>query len=408
MDTIHIKETRELSRAAALLRRGELAAVPTETVYGLAANGLDEKAVAAIYEVKGRPENKALSLMVPGSESIGDYCEDVPPCAYALAKRFWPGPLTLILKSRDCVPEIVRAGGETVGLRCPDHPMTLELLRLAGVPFAAPSANPSGEESPKDAQKVADYFEGKIAAIVDGGPCGFGRESTILDLSRAPYRILRQGALPKEAIVSALREELTLIGITGGSGSGKTTVLRALEARGALCVDCDALYHELLETDETLLREIEEAFPGTVENGRLQRKALGESVFADGEKLRTLNRITHRHILAALEERLSAFALSGGSLAAVDAIELIGSGLADSCAFTIGVIADREARLQRIMLRDCVSRTYAELRLKAQPSDEFFRENCTYVLENNGTPEQLLNKTNELLKEALSHGREER
>lgn len=406
METLWISDKRKMERAAALLRCGELVAVPTETVYGLAANGLDEEAVAAIYEVKGRPEKKPLSLMVPGAESIGEYCEDVPDCAYALAEKFWPGPLTLILKAKSLVPAIVCAGGETVGLRCPDHPMTLELLRLAGVPFAAPSANPSGAESPKDAEKVAEYFDGKIAAIVDGGPCGFGRESTILDLSRKPYRILRQGALSKEAVVSALRGELTLIGITGGSGSGKTTVLGALEARGALCVDCDALYHELLETDSELLRELDEAFPGTVKDCSLDRKALGTIVFADEEKLRTLNAITHRHIFTALDKRLGEFALAGGRVAALDAIELIGSGLAARCDFTIAVIADRDARLQRIMRRDGIPREYAELRLMAQPSDDYFRKNCTYVLENNGTQEQLLNTTNELLKEVFPHGRE--
>ncbi|MEG1164938.1 MAG: L-threonylcarbamoyladenylate synthase, partial [Oscillospiraceae bacterium] len=115
--------------AGDILRAGGLVAVPTETVYGLAANGFDEKAVESIYEVKGRPENKPISLMVSGAKSIDGLCESVPKSAFMLADCFWPGALTIVLKAKPCVPSIVRAGGETVGLRCPDHPQTLELLR---------------------------------------------------------------------------------------------------------------------------------------------------------------------------------------------------------------------------------------------------------------------------------------
>ena len=267
METITINTSEKLTRAAELLKNGQLVAVPTETVYGLAGNGLDARAVEQIYEVKGRPSVKPLSLMVPGAEAMEAYCEAIPPQAKRLAARFWPGPLTIVLKARELVPDIVRAGGETVGLRCPDHPLTMELLRRAGVPFAAPSANPSGAPSPKTAAEVRDYFDGQIAAIVDGGACGIGKESTILDMSRTPYRVLRQGALPAEEIAEALAEDMTVVGVTGGTGSGKTTALRELERRGALVIDCDAVYHELLEQSEELIGEIEAAFPGAVENG---------------------------------------------------------------------------------------------------------------------------------------------
>ena len=161
-------------------------AVPTETVYGLAGNGLDPEAVERIYEVKGRPSVKPLSLMVPGPQAMDVYCEDVPQAARALAEKFWPGPLTIIMKAKSHIPPIVLAGGDTVGLRCPEHKMTLELLRLARLPFAAPSANPSGSESPKTAEKVYEYFNGQIEGIIDGGPCGLGLESTIIDMSRDP------------------------------------------------------------------------------------------------------------------------------------------------------------------------------------------------------------------------------
>ena len=134
--------TENISAAADIIKSGGLVAVPTETVYGLAGNGLDVAAVERIYEVKGRPAVKPLALMVPGKGAMELYCENIPEAAFALADRFWPGPLTIVLKAKDIVPDIVRAGGETVGLRCPDHPMTLELLEKSGLPFAAPSANP--------------------------------------------------------------------------------------------------------------------------------------------------------------------------------------------------------------------------------------------------------------------------
>lgn len=180
--------TTEIAQAADAIRAGQLVAVPTETVYGLAGNGLDPKAVAQIYEVKGRPSVKPLSLMVHDASAMARYCDPVPQAAHTLAEAFWPGPLTIVLRAKACVPEIVRAGGQTVGLRCPDHPATLALIEAAQLPLAAPSANPSGAPSPKTADDVLAYFDGQIAAVIDGGPCGIGRESTLVDLSCTPYR----------------------------------------------------------------------------------------------------------------------------------------------------------------------------------------------------------------------------
>ena len=402
METKRVKD--DLEDVARLLRNGGLAAVPTETVYGLAGNGLDERAVREIYEVKGRPEQKPLSLMVPGPEAMARYCDPVPEAAKKLAARFWPGPLTSVLKAKELVPEIVRAGGETVGLRCPDHPLTLELLRLAKVPFAAPSANPSGAPSPKTAEEVLAYFDGKIPAVVDGGPCGLGRESTLIDMSHTPYRILRQGALAAETIADALTEEMCIVGVTGGTGCGKTTALAALKARGALVLDCDAVYHELLAQNRDLIAELDTQFPGTVENGSLDRKALGRVVFADPEALDRLNTLTHRYVGQEVRSRLRDWAMAGGTLAAVDAIELIGSGLAEICDFTVGVLADGETRARRIMARDGISREYALLRIEAQHPDSYFRDNCTVVLENNGDREAFLSQFNQILEERIKHG----
>lgn len=384
-----------------IMRVGGLVAVPTETVYGLAGNGLDEKAVAEIYEVKGRPEVKPLSLMVHDAASMERYCENVPPQAYTLAKKFWPGPLTIVMKAKPCVPEIVRAGGETVGLRCPDHPLTLELLEKSGVPFAAPSANPSGEPSPKNADSVLKYFDGKIDAVLDGGECGIGCESTLIDLSRTPYRILRQGALPADEIADAIVDSMKIIGITGGTGCGKTTALNELERRGALLIDCDAVYHRMLETDRPMLDEIEKYFPGAVIDGKLDRKALGAVVFTDEEALRVLNIITHRHINLEIRRILREHAMNGGTLAAIDAIELFSSGLAKRCTATIGVIADREVRIDRIMRRDGISREYAMMRVNAQRPNEYFIQKCSHVLENNGSQEEFIEKCRKTFEEVL-------
>lgn len=384
-----------------IMRGGGLVAVPTETVYGLAGNGLDEKAVAEIYEVKGRPEVKPLSLMVHDAASMERYCESVPPQAYTLAKRFWPGPLTIVMKAKPCVPEIVRAGGETVGLRCPDHPLTLELLEKSRVPFAAPSANPSGESSPKNANSVLEYFDGKIDAVLDGGECGIGRESTLIDLSRMPYRILRQGALPADEIADALVDGMKIIGITGGTGCGKTTALNELERRGALLIDCDAVYHRMLETDRPMLDEIEKYFPGAVVDGKLDRKALGAVVFTDEEALRDLNIITHRHINLEIRRILREHAMNGGTLAAIDAIELFSSGLAKRCTATVGVIAGRDVRISRIMRRDGISREYAMMRVNAQRPNEYFIQNCSRVLENNGSQEEFIERCRKTFEEVL-------
>lgn len=378
--------------AAEIIKTGGLVAVPTETVYGLAGNGLDEEAVKQIYEVKGRPQVKPLSLMVPGAEAMDRYCEDVPQGARLLAERFWPGPLTIVLKAKDFIPSIVLAGGDTVGLRCPDHPMTLELLKKAGVPFAAPSANPSGEESPKTAQKVWDYFSGKIEGIIDGGECGIGRESTIISMVQKPYRILRQGALAEKEIASALTEGLTILGITGGTGCGKTTALRTLEELGALIIDCDAVYHGLLMENKEMLAEIDSAFPGVVTGGVLDRKALGAVVFSDAEALARLNGITHSYVGREIDRLLESWALSGGRLAAIDAIELFGGNLARRCKATFAVLADRDKRIERIMARDGIPREYAALRVDAQKPDSYFEEKCDYILKNNSTEEEFREK----------------
>lgn len=192
--------------AANLVRRGELVAVPTETVYGLGADGLNEAAVAKIFEAKGRPQDNPLIIHVSCSAEIDRYCHDVPPEAYRLAEKFWPGPLTMVLPAGDIVPKRTTGGLSTVAVRCPDCAVTREVIRLSGVPLAAPSANISGKPSTTTAEHVLHDHDGRIAAIIDGGPCRVGVESTIVDLTEHPARLLRPGGITAEQLAEILGE----------------------------------------------------------------------------------------------------------------------------------------------------------------------------------------------------------
>jgi len=194
----------EIDTAAGILRSGGLVGIPTETVYGLGANGLDPAAVGRIFTAKGRPQDNPLILHIPDPSWLERYCRDVPAAARRLAEQFWPGPLTMILPRRTLVPDEVTCGLETVGVRCPDHPVTLDIIRAAGVPVAAPSGNRSGRPSPTCARHMLEDMEGRIQAVVDGGPCGVGVESTIVDLTLPVPRLLRPGGLPLEALEAVL------------------------------------------------------------------------------------------------------------------------------------------------------------------------------------------------------------
>ena len=195
-----------IARGAEIIKNGGLLGIPTETVYGLGANGLDPEAVLKIFQAKGRPQDNPLILHVSGPEQVEDFCHDVPEVAWTLMERFWPGPLTLILPARELVPRRTTAGLSTVGIRCPDCALTREIIRAAGVPIAAPSANTSGKPSPTTAQHVLHDMAGKIDAIVDGGPCAVGVESTIVDLTGERPRLLRPGGITPEQLREVLGE----------------------------------------------------------------------------------------------------------------------------------------------------------------------------------------------------------
>lgn len=497
--------------AAAILRRGGLLGIPTETVYGLGADALNEDAVSRIFLAKGRPQDNPLIIHVPDASWLERYCRDVPPAAYQLAERFWPGPLTMILPRRDIVPLQTTGGLETVGVRCPNHPVTLAIIEAAGVPIAAPSGNTSGRPSPTTAAHMIEDMDGRIDGIVDGGPCTVGVESTIIDLTVTPPRLLRPGGLPLESLRQVLGEvavdkavtgllaagerprapgmkyrhyaphapvtvvtgepersarriqgllsdtagvicfdeyaplfpghiihklgpaadksaqarhvfdalrtfdgtDVTeifaqcpddgglglavanrlkkaagfhlidadrplIVGLTGGTGAGKTSALAALEDLGGTVLDCDAVYHQMLRTDPALREAITAAFgPVFGPDGSLDRQKLGTLVFSDHAALDRLNAIVYEYLPPELLRRAQ-----GHTLVGLDAISLMESGLGRLCACTVAVLAPAEDRVRRIMARDGISEDYARLRISAQPSDGFYREHCSHILEN--------------------------
>ncbi len=502
----------EIKEAADILRSGGLLGIPTETVYGLGANALDEDAVLHIFQAKGRPQDNPLILHVPDVTWLERYCAQVPDTAYRLAEAFWPGPLTMILPRKPIVPLRTTGGLDTVGIRCPDHPVTRAIIQAAGVPVAAPSGNTSGRPSPTNAADMLEDMDGKIDGIVDGGACRVGVESTIIDLTVTPPRLLRPGGLPLEdlrrilgevAVDKAVTQKVTgsepprapgmkyrhyaphapvtvvtgdpdrsaayirsvlqagegvicfeeytglfpgcevqslgasadpaqqahrvfdalrrfdstlvtaiyaqcpddtglglavgnrlkkaagfhivdadrlpqaVIGITGGTGSGKTSALRALERLGGRVIDCDAVYHRELRQNPALRADITAAFGDVFAGEELDRQKLGALVFSDPAALNRLNQIVYLHLLPVIRREMQGHLIVG-----LDAISLFESGLADLCGATVGITAPMEDRVRRIMARDSITEDYARLRVTAQQPDDYYTAHCGHILEN--------------------------
>ena len=503
----------KISAAAKILREGGLVGIPTETVYGLGADGTNPAAVRRIFEVKGRPQDNPLILHVTGAQWLPRYCADIPPVAYTLARKFWPGPLTMVLKRQPTVPDETTAGLDTVGVRCPNHPVTLAIIREAGMAIAAPSANTSGRPSCTSAQDVLEDVGGRIDMIIDGGSCAVGVESTVLDLTQEPPRLLRPGGLPVEdierlighidvdrAVAASLRpderpgapgmkyrhyapkapvtvvtdsptnsarkiaeragpgsgvicfdeyahlftqqvvhtlgpcsdkqiqaqrvfealrsfdscevkeifaqcpdnrglglaignrlkkaagfhvinadSQRIILGVTGGTGAGKSSALQAIRELGGSVIDCDAVYHQVLNGSEEFKNAINVRFPGVfTADGQLNRKKLGQEVFAKRDRLDQLNAIVSRFLLPELEAMVEA----AEGLCALDAINLFESGLDRLCDRTVAVTAPTELRVKRIMARDHITEQYARLRLNAQKQDEYYRGKCDCELNN--------------------------
>jgi len=215
--------TSNLEEAKNLLEKGALVAIPTETVYGLAGNAFSAETVIQIFETKNRPHFDPLIVHVANRERVGEVVAEIPEVAQELMKNFWPGPLTIVLRKSSAVPDIVTSGLETVGVRMPNHPMTLELLRSLDFPLAAPSANPFGYISPTSAQHVAKQLGDHIPFILDGGVCSVGVESTIIDCTQSKPVILRLGGTTIEQITNAIGEvEVNTVSSSAPQAPGMT------------------------------------------------------------------------------------------------------------------------------------------------------------------------------------------
>ncbi len=207
MNTVLLKDTDEdIKKAAEIIKNGGLVGMPTETVYGLGANALNPKAVLDIFKAKGRPADNPLIVHISDVSQIEKFslAEEIPENAKILAEKFWPGPLTMIVKKGKAVPDEVSAGLDTVAIRFPSHPVAQKLISFAGLPVAAPSANLSGSPSPTTPQHVMRDLKGKIPAIIDGGICNVGLESTVITLAENPPRLLRPGGITLEQLRDAL------------------------------------------------------------------------------------------------------------------------------------------------------------------------------------------------------------
>ena len=465
---------------------------------------------------------------------------DVPQAAYDLAEKFWPGPLTMILPRKDNVPDRTTGGLNTVGVRCPDHPVTLAIIEAAGVPIAAPSANTSGRPSCTNAQDVLEDMNGKIPAIVDGGPCAVGVESTILDLTVTPPQLLRPGGMPLEAleavvgeisvdhavtgqlkpgekprapgmkyrhyaphakvtvltgdgaetaayirahitpgggvicfdeyvklfpdcvthplgaegdkaeqarrVFDALRDfdhtdvteifaqcpddtglglaignrlkkaagfhvvnlererehPMKIIGITGGTGAGKTSALNVLAEMNVEILDCDVIYHQLIQTSQALRTALTERFGDVFCADGLDRQKLGNLVFQNPDALAQLNAITMGFVEEEVHARMKQAEADHRVGVAIDAIGLLESDVRHECDVLVAITAPAEVRCKRIMAREGISEEYAWNRVKAQKDERYFKENCDYVLPNDSTEDVFRARAVELFTKVLN------
>jgi len=531
LKTLYLKPTKKgMEKAARIIRSGGLVAFPTETVYGLGGDATDAGSAAKIYAAKGRPSDNPLIIHIAKAEDAEKYAV-TSELYYRLTDAFCPGPLTVILPKKDTVPYEVTGRLDTVAVRIPSHPVAHAFIEACGVAIAAPSANISGSPSPTTAEHVKADLDGRIDAVIDGGECDIGLESTIVKIKDGAAVILRPGAVTEEmldAVVPVGRDEslfdkpdenrrpeapgmkyrhyapsvpvtmlkgphgdvvsyinerlcgdgrtgviclssdkdkisgknvfylpddqagqanalfsllrgfdktdaphiytvtptrtgigfavynrltkasgfdvkrvgvtIPVIGLTGQSGAGKSTVAEAFEKRGAFVADCDKIYHGLLYKNSPLTTAISKRFPFAVRDGELDRPTLAEAVFSDKEKLKLLNSITHGVILDEVRNRLKQAQRDGYKFAVVDASQLFESGYDAECTAVVGVCADGETRIKRIVERDNISRDKALSRISGQHNEDFFRVYCDCIIDNDGDLEALYGKTDGIIR----------
>lgn len=539
MKTLYLKADEKDSAkiSAKILKDGGLVAIPTETVYGLAANALDPEAVKSIFAAKGRPQDNPLIVHVSSLEQAEGLVEKMDERAYALAESFWPGPLTIIMKKSDIVPEVVTAGLDTVAIRMPSHPFAVELIRLSGVPFAAPSANSSGKPSPTNASHVAQDMDGKIDAIVDGGECEVGVESTVITLATEIPTLLRPGGVTPEELeevlgeisishavyeklnegervqspgmkykhyapsaqvtiikgsfdnykkflasqrdevcavcfegegsnfkkfieygvegdadtqahrlFDALREvdemgcerafvrcpevtgvglavynrllrsaafrvidvdiDIPVIGLTGQTGAGKSTLAEMLIEKGYYIIDTDILAKKAVEGRAVIDRLCKCFGEDILKNGELDRRELARRAFSSQEKTELLNSITHPEIIRLTVEEIHCAKAQNARAAVVDAPVLFECALADMCDFTVCVTAPEQERISRIVARDSISEKDAVLRISAQNNEKYYIEKSDIIIKN-GKNDDMANQIEEIEQRLLSTERKD-
>ncbi|MBO4422710.1 MAG: threonylcarbamoyl-AMP synthase [Clostridia bacterium] len=526
----------DIKKAAEIIKRGGLVAFPTETVYGLGGSAGDAASAQKIYAAKGRPSDNPLIIHVSKAGDAEKYAV-TNELFRKLAAAFCPGPLTMILPKKDTVPYAVTGGLDTVAVRIPSHPVARAFIDACGVAIAAPSANVSGSPSPTTAEHVKADLDGKIDAVIDGGACEIGLESTIIKFTDGKAVILRPGAVteemlssvvpvgrdrsmfekpaddihpeapgmkyrhyapkvpvtllkgPRGSVVGFMKERLAedgscgvicpesekktlhgrnvsylpddpaaqanglfdllrsydksdakhiysvtpprtgigfalynrlmkasgfdtlrvgitipVIGLTGQSGAGKSTVAAIFGQKGAFVADCDAVYRQLLYKNSPLVKKIKKSFPEAVKKGLIDRPALAEAVFSDKEKLALLDRITHADILDEVRNRLFRAQEDGYKFAVVDASQLFEAGYDAECTAVVGVCADEELRIKRITERDGISRDKALMRLSRQHNEDFFRVYCDVTVDNDAGEDALLTAVDGIIKKYVPDG----